>query len=190
MNDLNTKNMEVCGIFTNTFPIINKFNMSRIQKLNSKILPNQIMRDYIDETLNELKLEKKGYGVIHIRTGDKNLGDKEGLSSNFIQKIRNMLLRNINNNKKYLIISDSNTLKRFLKDIPNFYIIIKEIEHLGGVGLKTSNGDGIKNTLLDFYLIQHSNIVLSFSIYEHGSGFSKWSSILNGIPYHCFKIDP
>ena len=39
------------------------------------------MKSYIDNALNELGLSKKRYGVIHIRTGDKYLVDKNKISS-------------------------------------------------------------------------------------------------------------
>jgi hypothetical protein len=185
----NTLNTQVYGILSNSFPINENYSSSCLNFIKSKLRPNKIMNDYIDETLNTLGLSKYKYGVIHIRTGDDNLVESKGLSVNFIKKVRNILLKKSNRNKKYLIISDSNTLKRFLKDIPNFYTIVKEIQHLGGQRLKSEESEGIKNTLLDFYLMEYSNVVISLSIYSHGSGFSKWCSVLNNIPYLCFKIN-
>ena len=43
----------------------------------------------------------------------------------------------------------------------------------------------LENTMLDFYLISKSKNVMSYSVYEHGSGFSKWCAFTYDIPYYC-----
>jgi hypothetical protein len=187
INDLNRKDCEVCALFTNSFPIYNSYGIG-CQFIKSRLRPNNIMKNYIDETLNTLGLTKNAYGVIHIRTGDNNLINNDIIKIKFLSKIRTILISKINPTKRYLILSDSNTLKQNLKDIPNFYVIIKNIAHLGGEGIKSTKNDSVKNTLLDFYLMEYSNIILSFTIYDHGSGFSKFCSVLNNIPYLAYKI--
>ena len=70
---LNSQNIETFGFFSNAFPSFNKHTLAGKQLINSKLQPNQLMKRYIDISLNDLGLSKKKYGVIHIRTGDKYL---------------------------------------------------------------------------------------------------------------------
>ena len=90
----------------------------------------------------------------------------------------------IKNNVNYLIIADNNEIKLLLKNMfPNFRIIIKDITHLGeGIVLEE---DKVKNTLIDFYLLSMSNNIMSYSSYDHGSGFSCWCATTYNIPYSC-----
>jgi len=146
------------------------------------------MRDYIDFTLNQIGLSKKCYGVIHIRSGDKYLVNGETMTISFMNKIDNIVKFYTFPDRRYLIISDCNILKKYLKSHPNFYIYVRKIEHLGGEGLKSTETNGIMNTILDFFLMEHSNAILSISVYDHVSGFSKYASIINDIPFKYIKI--
>jgi hypothetical protein len=186
---LNSKDCEVFGFFSNAFPIITKHTEYEKKKINLKLLPKPIMINYINESLNKLKLSKKGYGVIHIRTGDKYLVEKESISIASINKIRNRIKKLIVPGRNYLIISDNNKLKIHLKNIPGCNAIITKIEHVGGEGINEENSDGIMNTMLDYYLMCNSNAIIIISVYGHVSGFSKYSAVLNNIPYKYIKID-
>jgi hypothetical protein len=48
--------------------------------------------------------------------------------------------------------------------------------------------NSLKNTLIDFYLMSQSKQIISFSVYQHGSGFSKWCAVTYEIPYVCYSI--
>jgi len=185
---LNNKNTDVLGFFSNAFPSFNNHTQEGKNKLLDKLRPNEFMRNYIDSTLSELNLSKKGYGVIHIRTGDKYLVNGEPMSIDFINKVKNILKTFVVEGRRYLIISDSNVLKSHLKDVPNFFSVIRNIEHLGGEAMKSHETNGVMNTMLDFYLMGYSNAVISLSVYGHVSGFSKYSSILHSIPFNYIDI--
>jgi hypothetical protein len=185
---LNSQDNEIFGFFSNAFPSFNIHKREGILKINSKLQPNILMKKYIDNTLKELRLSKKNYGVIHIRTGDKYLVNKEKPPLEFMQNIKSILEKIIVPGHRYLIISDSNILKSYLQKNQQFYILIKPIEHLGGEAVQISNSEGIKNTMLEYYLMSYSNAILSLSTYGHISGFSKYCSILNKIPFKYIKI--
>ena len=150
--------------------------------------PSKYMSDYVDFTLNQLGLTKKGYGVIHIRTGDESLLDNNYVNITLLDKVTKLLKKIIKQDRRYLIISDSNIFKKTLKEIPNFYIYIRKNEHLGGEVIRSTQTNGIMNTMLDFFLIGHSNSVLSLSVYSHVSGFSKYASIINNVPFTYVKL--
>jgi hypothetical protein len=188
INWLNSKNCEVCGFLSNAYPFFNKFTEEGKNFMKFKLQPNKMMQSYIENSLDELGLKKNGYGVIHIRTGDNHLINNEGFTKEFLIKIKDILNSSILPDRRYLIISDSNILKRMLKTYPNFYILIREIEHLGGEAIKSTETNGVMNTLLDFYLMSYSNTIVSLSVYEHISGFSKYCSVIYGIPFKFIKI--
>jgi hypothetical protein len=188
INWLNSKNCEVVGFLSNAYPFFNKFTEEGKNFMKFKLQPNNIMQTYIDTTLSELGLNKNGYGVIHIRTGDNHLVNNEGFTKKFLIKIKNILNNLILPDRRYLIVSDSNILKNMLKTYPNFYILIRQIEHLGGQSMKSTETNGIMNTLLDFYLMSYSNTILSLSTYGHVSGFSKYCSVIYGIPFKFIKV--
>lgn len=188
ISHLNSQNCETFGLFSNAFPCFNIYSQYGKNIIKSKLRPNKLMIDYIDITLNQVGLSKKGYDIIHVRTGDNYLANREAIKKTFINKIYNILKRLTFPNKKYLILSDCNILKKYLKKKPNFYVYIREMAHLGGQELKYTETNGVMNTMLDFFLIEHSNSVLSLSVYGHISGFSKYASIINNIPFAYVKI--
>jgi hypothetical protein len=56
----------------------------------------------------------------------------------------------------------------------------------------THTGEGIqidanklKNTMIDFYLFSRAKNVYAFSVYKHGTGFSKWAAETYSVPYIC-----
>ena len=69
-----------------------------------------MMMNYIDYTLNNLKLSKNGYGVIHIRTGDKYLVNKASIDINFVNRITKLLKKNI---KQMFKINKNNKVNIF-----------------------------------------------------------------------------
>ena len=182
------KNVETFGFCSNAFEPFNTYTQEGKHLINSKLQPNQLMNEYIDNTLNNLGLSKKMYRVIHIRTGDKYLVDGEKMNIQFINKIQNILKNIIIPGRRYLIISDSNCLKSHLNIFPNIYMLFKNINHLGGEALKSHNSDGIMNTMLEYNLMSFSNQIISLSVYGHVSGFSKYCGILNNIPFYNIKI--
>ena len=171
------------AFFTNAFPIFNNFLDTGREKIKNMLTPNTFMQEYIDTTLTEMNLTRNTYATIHIRSGDRYLTNSESMNVEFINKIKNHINRLIIPGKKYLIISDSNILKLALRSYPNFYIINRTIEHLGGESLKSTETNGVMNTLLDFYLMSYSNAIFALSVYEHISGFSQYCAIINKIPF-------
>jgi len=188
INWLNTKDCEVLGFFCSAFPSFFNHKPECKALINSKLQPNEFMRNYIDYTLSELGLTKKGYGIIHVRTGDNYLVNEDPIDIHFINKIKNIILNLISPDRRYLIISDSNVFKKHMKSVPQCYTLIRKIEHLGGERMKNDKSTGVMNTLLEYFLMSYSNAIFSMSVYFHISGFSKYCGILNDIPFKYIKI--
>jgi hypothetical protein len=188
INYLNTKDCEVFGFFSTAFPSFFDHKPDCKALINSKLQPNEFMRNYIDHTLSELGLTKHSYGVIHVRTGDNHLVNGEPINVNFVNNIKNIILKLISPGRRYLIISDSNVFKKHMKSVPQCYTLIRKIEHLGGENIRNTESNGVMNTLLEFFLMSHSNAIISMSVYPHVSGFSKYCSILHNISFKYIKI--
>lgn len=178
--DKNEKNI---FIYTITFP--NEGLINNCKKIMQDILePTDKMNLLVNIKLKMLDLKPYLYEIIHIRCGDEYLSNQtinnERININFILSD----LDKLNQNKKYLLISDNNYIKSFIKEKYYFInILYHDIVHTGEtreIILKK-----LENTMLDFYLISKSKNVMSYSVYQHGSGFSKWCAFTYDIPYYC-----
>jgi hypothetical protein len=172
------------SIYINTI----NFPSHNISKKNIKIIrnildPTNLIKNETENALKNLNLVKRNFTTYHIRLGDEYLNN-ETSDSVFkdINKIINTLI--INDNNDYLIISDSIMIKKILKTkYPNIKFLTNSITHT-----IYNNTNDIKNTLIDFYMMSFSKNIISYSVYPHGSGFSKWCSVTFEIPYVCYSI--
>lgn len=171
-------------VSSNTYPF-REISIDERNFMRYKLEPNDDMVNFIKDNLKKIGLENNKYIIIHIRTGDKYLFDKNKKINNsfkekIIQNIYNLIT--IEKNIEFLLISDNINLK---KEIANTYNNIKfidnEITH-SGEGQKLDQNK-IKNTLLDFYLMSYSSKIYSFTVHTHGSGFAQWCAITYNIPY-------
>jgi hypothetical protein len=185
---LNQQDVEVYPVFINSFPFFDFLREEGRNFMKLKIQPKQNILHYVDYTLNSIGLTRNNYGVIHIRTGDQFLLDNKSLPKWYLNKIIKSINIAIMPGKRYLILSDSNKLKVILKKTyPQFYMYIRNLEHIGGDGFK-GKPNGTMNTMLDFYIMSFSNSILSISSFFWTSGFSDWCRKIYGIPFVYIKI--
>jgi hypothetical protein len=176
-------------IYTIAYPEFTS-NDKEKEFIRSYFKPNNNIENLFDFTLSKLKLTKNNYTVIHIRSGDNLLVNNQNnidkqIIFNIIKECN--LFFDINKNTNYLLLADSNYIKYIIiKQFPFIKSVFNEITHLGE-GVKLTN-ETVKNTMLDFYLIANSFNVFAMSVYQHGSGFSKWTSEIYNIPYICKYI--
>jgi len=180
----------------NIFMLCNCYPMNEVAETSKqymrKILePTNEMNDIIQQTMNQLCISTKQYDVIHIRSGDSYLINKNSTFNNsyinkLIANIKQVISNDVNSN--YLLIADNNDVKNIIKlFFPNLKTLNKPITHFGeGVVLEEEK---VKNTLIDFYLLSHSNHIFSYSSYKHGSGFSYWCAKTYNIPYICKFVE-
>jgi len=154
------------------------------------IEPIDMIKKNIEHILFKLKLSKKGFNVLQIRSGDKYLKKtstilEEDYKMKLINTVRNIIINS--RNTPFLLISDNQLVKNLIiHHFPSVKTFFKEITHLGENS--SLNHENIKNTLIDFYLMSYSKNIYSISSYDHGSGFSRWCSVTYNIPYRCIKI--
>ena len=189
-------------IYCNSYPINDIIDEKHKEYMRNILEPIIEIKINVNKILYDLKLEFKQFIVIHIRSGDSYLKNEKNTFdvkyiNELIQNIENDIVHYFNKNKndnidnidnnKYLIIADNNYIKLILKKkFPNFTILLKNITHFGeGILLEDEK---VKNSLIDFYLLSFSKFILSYSCYEHGSGFSYWCAKTYNIPYVCKLI--
>jgi hypothetical protein len=145
--------------------------------------PNIIIQNEIQDILLNLNIEKYNYNVIHIRFGDNQ--EENTNYSSIILKINNL----VQNSEVYLIICDTNKLNLFLINYYKNYLNIKinNNNKIHSAIINLNNEDG-KNILIDFFIMSLSKNINCFSIYEHGSSFSKICSEIYNIPYSCYLL--
>ena len=181
ISHLNSIKKDNYYLFCNSFPIFNFILDEARKEIFKRITPNEELKISIKNALFNLGLQKKQFSVINILTGDEYLINNKILNINYVQKIMRLVHPYIKVNKKYLILSDNNSIKFFFKKYKNFVFSIKSIEHLGNNNKKED--EKVKNTLIDFFLMGESSHIISLSPYTWGSGFSQWSSVIHKVPF-------
>jgi hypothetical protein len=152
------------------------------------LAPSARIKSLVDNMLSDLELVSKNFTIIHIRYGDDFLiQHKEKFKKSQLEMIYGTL-DNLNVNTKYLLISDNTSLKNYLSlNYPFLKIHLNEITHTGeGIQLETNK---LQNTMIDFNLFSRASNVIAFSVYPHGTGFSKWVTETYSVPYSCKYLD-
>lgn len=154
-----------------------------------------IIMNMVSYILKALQLEKGEYTLIHVRCGDNflipNYTNRAGISwtsprvtFNKIKREIGLMCSSNSLSSKYFLMADNNHIK---KEIVTAYPFIKtwyhELSHIGE-GVKSSDVS-LKNVMVDYHIIASSKRVVSYSVYTHGSGFSKWCAETYNIPHVC-----
>lgn len=172
--------------------LINHPNQSIITEKHKDIVKNIIkpteeLQSHIDKFMFNLNLQKNNYIAIHIRYYDEQLME---INNQFLQRINFIIKMIIHIKNKYkidiLLFTSQNIIKNYIiKQLPYIKTHFNPICHTCD---NNSKDETIINTLKDFYVMSYSKAIYSFSVYEHGSGFSKWCATTYNIPYICYSI--
>jgi hypothetical protein len=169
-------------------PILEKHKLHMQQLLK----PTTQFLSIIHNTLDELGLVEKKFIIIHIRYGDRFLlKNIQNIDSEHLKIIYNLIDSlfldsnfDLDSSQQVLLISDNINIKDIIvKKYPFIKTHLKQITHTGE-GSKIDN-EKLKNTMLDFYLFSFASKIFAFSVYDHGTGFSKWAAETYSIPYVC-----
>jgi hypothetical protein len=166
-----------------------KFISNKHTEFVKKVLqPNPYIISFVEKTMANLKLVKHHFITIHIRTSDDCFSNKKSLD---LEKNMTFLIHFIRNTYAQhkldiFILSSDNNIKLIInKHFPHVKFIIHNITHT----CLNNNEEGVVNTLKDFYIMSYSKYIYSFSVYDHGSGFSKWCATTYNIPYICYSLE-
>lgn len=185
INYINNQNVYSNNIFINAinFPS-HLISQSHINYMKTILEPTDLFKIEISNLMKKIGLNKNDYITYHIRLGDNYIDNHfELIQNNKLKQIINRL--DIDKDNNILLISDSVLIKNILT---KKYSKIKTLETKAIHTCQINDIDKIKDTLFDFYLMSNSSNIISFSIYPHGSGFSKWCAITYEIPYICYAL--
>lgn len=136
-----------------------------------------------NEIFNLLKFyDLSNYNILHMRFGDNLITNKDIIDNNLIEDIKNRITNNLDD-RLNILVCDSYLVKDKLKN-DNFFenknlsFIDLDVGHIG----YEQNGEKIKNTLLEFFIITKSNMIKTYSVYLWTSGFVNWISKIYDIP--------
>ena len=161
------------------------------------------LKEFIKTTLKEISLGIKESqealkdegvlinpnGLAVGANGDKYLKDgRTDFNDQYITHLTKEIFYTIKQSKlpisSYLVLTDNMEIKHtIVRTFPWIKILFNSIAHLGQGVVQCD--EPIKNTLLEFYLMSRAASIISFSSYEHGSGFSQWCAKTYNIPYVC-----
>lgn len=156
------------------------------EKIANILKPTDYLNNKITYAMDCLKLNKGKFKVIHIRTEDEYLNNNKVLNDRvnyIINKLKSIIFKL---DYDTFLITNNNHIKTILINlIPKIKTVFNDITHIAD---KNTNEEKLINTLKDFYIMSNSNYIYSFSVYTHGSGFSKWCATTYNIPYICYYL--
>ena len=170
-------------IYITSFPS-EKIDEKHKEYMKQILKPCKQLELIVDNTLLELGLVKKQFTIIHIRYGDDFLIKKKYQIKKKHLEMRKNVLDKLDSSQKYLVISDNIIIKNILLlKYPFIKTHFNRISHTGeGLQQETI---ALQNTMIDFYMFSYASRVIAFSVYQHGTGFSKWSAETYSVPYVC-----
>jgi hypothetical protein len=188
-NDINIKNINI-NVNTICFPLYYEIDKNHKKYMKNIMEPTDDIKQYVINHITNMNLIIDHYNVIHIRCGDDLLihNKTNNILFNVIYNKLSKILDDNILNEDYVIISDSNELKKNIKNkFPSFKINTENIiVHLGEGNKNTE--ETIKSLLFDFYLMAYSKNIIGLSSYTHGTGLSLWCSTIYDIPYKCYYL--
>jgi hypothetical protein len=195
--DINLQNLFIknksFNILTNAFytrdengEVINFGEISNDCKLFLKdiLTPNEELNNKINNVYDILGIDiNKGYNVIHLRLGDSCLiynEYNENILNIMSEKIRSLLEQDENQNKQFILITDSESMGDQLKiKNPSLFYWNNQKIHFGHL---KNNELSVENTLADFFIMSKSNAMFCYA-FNGVSGFSKFISLIYDISY-------
>jgi len=167
-------------VYTITYPTEN-IEQRHKEYMKQILEPTEQITLLTDKMLLNLDLIKKQFTIIHIRYGDTFLVDKKGGIKNSHFNIIQNTLYNLDQSRKYLLISDNIIMKHQINlRYPFIKMHFNQITHTNG-----DDNNRLQNTIIDFCLFSHAEKVIAFSVYKHGTGFSRWAAETYSVPYSC-----
>ena len=168
-------------LFTNKRPKLPLTPEDRDFVLRNAIPLNESMSNKLSSFFKTLNVSKGNYTCIHVRLGDSAILGTQLLESEKLELTRDKIVRlvgNFDSGRNYLIMSDSIRLKQMLKT-SGMNVLPGAAAH---TGYGVAQGEGLEQTLLEFFLLLHSEKIIQISKHSWGSGFSETASMLGGVP--------
>lgn len=174
-------------IYLINHPIEKDISLQDRETIRNMIQPTPFLQKAIQSTMETLCLIPFKYKVVHIRTHDSSISTKTLYTTSRVNAILRFILSimHSSNDTIFLLSTDVALKSLLLKYIPTLKTNLNKIAHVSHLH---NDDTSIINTLVDFYVMSQSNSIYSLSVYQHGSGFSKWCAVTYNIPYVCYSL--
>jgi len=146
------------------------------------IRPLPELKESVQETLEKLKLKKQKFLIFHARNGDEGRVEED-----FLRRIKLAISALRLQRLPILFISSSQEIKKTLSDYPGVIMTSTEPCH---TSQSNTERESLKNTLIEFYIMEYTKKIYSISGGSFGrgsSGFSYWASKIFSVPYSHFE---
>lgn len=168
---------------SNNHPI--SLSQDAINFVKTLLEPNESI--YAEYQTKLLQFNTKPYQIIHFRLGD-NLIYSTSQHALFDKLYNTHIKPYINENNITYVISDCNSFLEYCTQNVSCNALRFSEPKSAHFGQKESHSEHLRNTLLDFYMIQNACYIHSLSVYDWNSGFAYWISKLYNIPYTSHKL--
>lgn len=176
------------NVFTNegyTFELTDEIKQFIIK---ASLTPRINLTEYINTKKMEYNLVNGKYTVIHIRMGDTYSVEKGELTGQAMRKImfiESSLRMHMPNKEESIVISDTLEVEHIFKSLGYKSMCLNKA-HLGHHNI---NRDGVRDTLIEFFIMTTANRIIQFSEYGWGSGFSDTVSKIYNIPIGHISLE-
>jgi hypothetical protein len=175
------------GVYCNTWPQFPISNVTKEFMVNS-FKPNDVLSAAIQDAK-----PKEDYEVIHIRLGDivaYNTTINFTIAYDY-DKIIEKIICDVNKIKsqsqnKFIIMCDSDKVKELLSTTCGLTPTAAKSVHLNIA--KDCDGERIKDTLVDFFMLTHAKAIHQFSVHHWGSSFSNCANWIYNTPLNQYKL--
>lgn len=156
------------------------------EKMRELLKPTAELFNIVENTMQNMNLIKHNFIIIHIRLNDDCFNTKHlNITNKDLFNIINFIIHLKKTENDILLLTNNNHIKSIIiHKYPYIKTVFHDITHIANI----NTNNNIINTLKEFYIMSYAKSIYSFSVYEHGSGFSKWCSVTYDIPYKCFFL--
>lgn len=160
-----------------------------IAQMRRILAPSESLDVQVRTLLAELGLSLKNFTVVHARLGDLFMGmkpenelERKNSETEMLDRAMAHIDARVKDWSNVLLLTDCAPLRARLKSV--------HVKHPAwGIGHSAiASSEAIRNTMVEFYMMSHASRIEAFSMYDHGSGFSKWCAVTYGIPYQCIRV--
>jgi len=145
--------------------------------LKKRLVPQQAVMAILKDISAQLG---ENYCAVHVRMGDHAIGAACPSVPVVDAWFRDVVMPEWGS--RVLVFSDNSAIKEYLAMRFGVMFIPNTPVHLGQCGSITAPRDGVRDAVIDFFVLARARKIYQYSVYPWGSGFSDMCARIYGIP--------
>lgn len=145
--------------------------------LKKWLSPNRQLKSILKDIQNQLG---RDYCAVHLRMGDHAMGNDIAAVPFVDAWFRDVIVPEWGD--RILVLSDNRWIKEYLSERFGAKFIPNSPVHLGQCGSLESPSEGVRDSIIDFFILSKSRNIYQYSVYPWGSGFSDMCARIYRIP--------